>query len=104
MRLLVVEDEDDLVSALRVGLGRAGYAVDAALTVAEADGKLAVEPYDLVVLDIMLPDGDGFELCRRLRAGELRRPVGREARILVLTARGGLADRVRGSTPAPTTT
>ena len=69
MRLLVVEDEADLLSALRVGLGRAGYAVDTALRVAEAERKLAVEPYDLVVLDLMLPDGDGFELCRQIRAG-----------------------------------
>ena len=90
MRLLVVEDEADLVSALKVGLGRAGYAVDTALTVAEAERKLAVEPYDLVVLDLMLPDGDGFELCRTIRAG------GRGVRVLMLTARGALADRVRG--------
>jgi DNA-binding response OmpR family regulator len=96
MRLLVVEDEADLASALRVGLGRAGYAVDTALTVAAAEGKLAVEPYDLVVLDLMLPDGDGFELCRRLRSGDLSGPSVRPARVLVLTARGGLADRVRG--------
>jgi len=99
MRLLVVEDEADLVSALRVGLARAGYAVDTALTVAEAERKLAVEPYDLVVLDLMLPDGDGFELCRRLRSGSLgagRAGPGRDARILVLTARGALVDRVRG--------
>jgi DNA-binding response OmpR family regulator len=90
MRLLVVEDEADLVSALKVGLGRAGYAVDTALTVAEAGPKLAVEPYDLVVLDLMLPDGDGFELCRQIRAS------GKDVRILVLTARAALADRVRG--------
>jgi DNA-binding response OmpR family regulator len=96
MRLLVVEDEADLVSALRVGLGRAGYAVDTALTVAGAEAKLAVEPYDLVVLDLMLPDGDGFELCRRLRSGQLPGPSVRDVRILVLTARGALADRVRG--------
>jgi DNA-binding response OmpR family regulator len=91
MRLLVVEDEADLVSALKVGLSRAGYAADTALTVAEAERKLAVEPYDLVVLDLMLPDGDGFELCRRIRA-ERQGAV----RILVLTARAALADRVRG--------
>ena len=90
MRLLVVEDEADLVAALRVGLSRAGYAVDTALSVAEAGPKLAVEPYDLVVLDLMLPDGDGFELARQIRAGR------RDVRILVLTARGALADRVRG--------
>ena len=90
MRLLVVEDEADLVSALRVGLARAGYAVDTALTIAEAERKLAVEPYDLVVLDLMLPDGDGSELCRQIRAG------GHGTRVLMLTARGTLTDRVRG--------
>jgi DNA-binding response OmpR family regulator len=91
MRLLVVEDEADLVSALKVGLDRAGYAVDTALTVFDAERKLAVEPYDLVVLDLMLPDGDGFELCRQIRAARQG-----AVRILVLTARGALADRVRG--------
>jgi DNA-binding response OmpR family regulator len=91
MRLLVVEDEADLVSALKVGLGRSGYAVDTALSVAEAERKLAVEPYDLVVLDLMLPDGDGFGLCRTIRAGDQA-----GTRILMLTARGALADRVRG--------
>jgi len=97
MRLLVVEDEEDLVSALKVGLGRAGYAVDTALGVAEAEAKLAVEPYDLVVLDLTLPDGDGFELCRRMRRGEPGgAPSGRDVRILMLTARSRLADRVRG--------
>ncbi len=97
MRLLVVEDEEGLASALRVGLGRAGYAVDIALGVAEAEAKLAVEPYDLIVLDLTLPDGDGFELCRRVRRGEpAGAPAGRDVRILMLTARSGLADRVRG--------
>ena len=93
MRLLVVEDEADLAAALRAGLGRAGYAVDTAGTIADAERKLLVEPYDLLVLDMVLPDGDGFELCRRIRAGGLGE---RDVRILVLTARGGLADRVRG--------
>ena len=89
MRLLVVEDEADLVSALKVGLGRAGYAVDTALTVAEAGPKLAVEPYDLVVLDLMLPGLDGYEVCRRVQA---ERPV----LVLMLTARDEEADVVVG--------
>ena len=96
MRLLVVEDEEDLVSALRVGLGRAGYAVDNALDLAEAEAKLAVEPYDLIVLDT-LPDGDGFELCRRVRRIEPAGAAsGRDMRILMLTAGSRLANRVRG--------
>ncbi|MEU9333514.1 response regulator transcription factor [Streptomyces sp. NPDC048290] len=90
MRLLVVEDEEDLVAALRVGLVRAGYAVDVAPDVDTAGEKLAVNDYDLVLLDLNLPDGDGFAVCRSIRAS----PGG--PRILMLTARDRLADRVRG--------
>ncbi|MEV8594158.1 response regulator transcription factor [Streptomyces sp. NPDC052012] len=90
MRLLVVEDEEDLVVALRVGLVRAGYAVDVAPDVDTATEKLAVNEYDLVLLDLNLPDGDGFAVCHAVRAT----PGG--PRILMLTARDRLADRVRG--------
>src|SRR5918992_2031443 len=96
MRLLVVEDAQDLASALRVGLGRAGYAVDIALTGADAVAKLGVNAYDLLVLDLNLPDTDGFTLCRGMRDGSIAGPSGNELRILMLTARGELADRVRG--------
>lgn len=68
MRLLVVEDEEDLVVALKVGLVRAGYAVDIAPDVDTATEKLAVNDYDLVLLDLNLPDGDGFSVCRAVRA------------------------------------
>lgn len=90
MRILAVEDEADLVAALRVGLVRAGYAVDAAPDVDSALEKLSVNEYDLVLLDLMLPDGDGFAVCRAIRA------VPGGPRILMLTARDRLADRVRG--------
>jgi DNA-binding response OmpR family regulator len=96
MRLLVVEDAHDLASALRVGLGRAGYAVDIALTGADAAEKLGVHTYDLLVLDLSLPDIDGFTLCRGVRDGSIASPSGQDLRILMLTARGELADRVRG--------
>ncbi|WP_433555229.1 response regulator transcription factor [Pseudonocardia xinjiangensis] len=96
MRLLLVEDDADLASALRVGLGRAGYAVDIALTGGDAAAKLAVNTYDLLVLDLNLPDVDGFTLCRRIRDGTIAGPSGAELRILMLTARGELTDRVRG--------
>ncbi|MDH2425450.1 response regulator transcription factor [Sphaerisporangium sp. TRM90804] len=92
MRLLVVEDEEDLVDALRVGLVRAGYAVDVAYDVAQAQEKLQVNSYDLVLLDLNLPDGDGFELCRAVRRAE----YGQAVRILMVTARDRLDDRVRG--------
>jgi DNA-binding response OmpR family regulator len=96
MRLLLVEDEEDLVETVRPRLVRDGYAVDVACTAAEAAEKLPLNDYDLLVLDLRLPDGDGLELCRRIRAGELDPPGGPELRILMLTARAGLEDRVRG--------
>jgi DNA-binding response OmpR family regulator len=89
-RLLLVEDDAKLVRALTVGLGREGYAVDAAET-GDAALKLAgANDYDAVVLDVMLPGIDGFTVCRQLR-GE-----GRWMPVLMLTARTGVSDRIRG--------
>ncbi|HEY7486735.1 MAG TPA: response regulator transcription factor [Streptosporangiaceae bacterium] len=96
MRLLVVEDEEDLVEAVRLGLVRAGYAVDVAQDTAAATEKLYANSYDLMLLDLNLPDGDGFELCRSIRRGDLSGLAGADLRILMLTARDRLADRVRG--------
>jgi DNA-binding response OmpR family regulator len=90
VRVLLVEDELKLARAVRRGLQQEGYAVDVAAT--GNDGlHLATEVrYDAVVLDVMLPGLDGFEVCRRMRAG------GRWAPVLMLTARDGIADRVAG--------
>ncbi|MCZ7422745.1 MULTISPECIES: response regulator transcription factor [unclassified Micromonospora] len=96
MRLLVVEDEEDLAGALRVGLARAGYAVDLAADAAQAYDLLLVNAYDLMLLDVNLPDGDGFAVCRAIRSGAVEVAGGRDLRVLMLTARGGLGDRVRG--------
>ncbi|MFF5078301.1 response regulator transcription factor [Actinoplanes sp. NPDC000266] len=96
MRLLVVEDEEDLAEGLRVGLARTGYAVDVAGDVAQAYDRLTVNEYDLMLLDVNLPDGDGFALCRSLRTGQTPTPGQGDLRVLMLTARGGLDDRVRG--------
>src|SRR5687768_2106454 len=96
MRLLVVEDEEDLADGLRVGLARTGYAVDVALDAAQAYDHLTVNDYDLMLLDVNLPDGDGFSLCRAVRTGAVPTPGGGDLRVLMLTARGGLEDRVRG--------
>ena len=95
MRLLIVDDEPDLVGALRYGLEQAGYAVDTALTGADAEQRLAANAYDLVVLDLNLPDRDGLALCRDLRAGADGHTP-REVRILMLTARSSLPARVAG--------
>jgi DNA-binding response OmpR family regulator len=96
MRLLLVEDEKDLAGALRVGLERAGYAVDVAGDAADAYERLAVNAYDLMLLDINLPDTDGFTVCRALRRGEVEVAGGPGLRMLMLTARGALRDRIRG--------
>jgi DNA-binding response OmpR family regulator len=96
MRLLLVEDEEDLVATIRPVLVREGYAVDAAGGMEAAREKLACNTYDVMVLDLNLPDGDGYELCLALRRNELETPAGPDLRVLMLTARDGLGDRVRG--------
>ena len=95
MRLLVVEDEQDLAEAIALGLRREGYAVDVAHDGEEALVKAAVYPYDLVCLDLNLPRVDGREVCRRLRRAE-RHDEEPAPRVLMLTARDALADRVAG--------
>jgi DNA-binding response OmpR family regulator len=96
VRLLVVEDEPDLANAVARGLRRDGHAVDVALTAADADLKLRTAGYDLVCLDWSLPDGFGITLCRQLVSGELPTFEGERPRILMLTARDGVEDRVTG--------
>jgi DNA-binding response OmpR family regulator len=96
MRLLLVEDEVDLAEAVQIGLKRAGYAVDHATTVAAAYERLTVNAYDLLLLDLMLPDGDGFAVCKAIRDGTMPVIGGSDLRVLMLTARGSLDDRVRG--------
>ena len=90
MRLLVVEDEARIIEVLRAALGRAGFVVDAAETVAEARAMLPLIPYDAVILDLGLPDGDGLALLAGLRRNGSRIPV------LVLTARDAVEARVTG--------
>lgn len=90
MRVLVVEDDESLGDVLERGLREEGHAVDLERTVAGADLALQVSEYDLVVLDLGLPDGDGLTLCWQLRSS------GSPVRVLVLTARDTLADTVSG--------
>ena len=90
MRMLVVEDDSLLAEGLTRVLGRSGHAVDNVRTGIQADNALRTTAYELVVLDVGLPDIDGFEVLRRLRAR--RSP----ATVLVLTARDAVEDRVHG--------
>lgn len=90
MRLLVVEDEVRMAALLQRGLEEEGYAVDVVGDGVDALWMGTEVDYDAIVLDVMLPGLDGFEVCRRLRASQRWMPV------LMLTARTGVEDRVRG--------
>lgn len=90
MRILLVEDDRSLADALARGLKEHGYAVDLAATGEDALLLARSEPYDLLVLDVMLPLLDGYEVCRQLRAD------GSTVPLLMLTARDSVDDRVGG--------
>ena len=96
MRLLVVEDEADLAAALVRGLARRGHAVDSVATILDAELALSSVEYDLVVLDWNLPDGRGVDLCRRIRTSQVTTYGELSPKILILTARDAVDDRVAG--------
>ena len=93
MRILVVDDEVDLAEAVATGLRREGYAVDVAHGGADALERVSLQPYDLVCLDLTMPDVDGLEVCASLRENP---PEGGSPRILMLTARDAVDDRILG--------
>lgn len=90
MRVLVVEDNRRLNDSLRMSLNEDGYAVDSAYDGLEGEELAKLTPYDLIILDIMLPKKDGVTVCRDLRAGRVKTPI------LMLTARDTIEDRVEG--------
>jgi DNA-binding response OmpR family regulator len=90
MKLLLVDDEPDLLDQLVKMLTRQRYDVDTAADGAAALDKLFENPYDLVVLDIMLPKTDGLTVLKEMRAAGIRTPV------IMLTAKGAVEDKVRG--------
>ena len=90
MRLLVVEDSSKMASILRRGLTEEGYAIDVVSNGVDAVWMATEESFDAIILDVVLPDIDGFEVCRRLRR------AARWAPLLMLTARDDVSDRVRG--------
>jgi len=90
VRVLVVEDEPRMSMLLQRGFREEGYAVDVAGDGTDGLWMATEQDYDAIVLDIMLPELDGIEVCRRLRAESRWAPV------LLLTARDGVDDRVRG--------
>jgi DNA-binding response OmpR family regulator len=90
MRILVAEDHPSLARSIADGLRDDGYAVDLTFDGNEALHLAASNPYDAIVLDVMLPGRDGFNIIQTLRRREVRTPI------LCLTARDGVTDRVKG--------
>ncbi|KAB2732545.1 DNA-binding response regulator [Ochrobactrum sp. 695/2009] len=90
MRILVVEDDTILLDGLTVGLGLAGFTVDAVSNCCDAEAALAAQNYNAVVLDLMLPDGSGLDILKSMRRGRDETPV------LLLTARDQVPERIAG--------
>lgn len=90
MRILIVEDDQQLSQSLRRGLEEAGMAADAVEDGADALAVATTTAYDVIVLDVMLPDRDGFGVCRGLRERRVETPI------LMLTGRDAIEDRVQG--------
>jgi DNA-binding response OmpR family regulator len=90
MRILVIEDNHRLNSSLQMNLAHEGYSVDTAYDGQEGQDIAELTPYDLIILDILLPKKDGLEVCRELRRRRIHTPI------LLLTARDSVDDRVQG--------
>lgn len=90
MRILIIEDDKSLALLLRRSLTEEGYAVDTAYDGEEGELLASSVPYDVVILDILLPGKDGLEVCRNLRLKKVN------TRILMLTAKDSINDKVKG--------
>lgn len=90
MRALIVEDNVKMAEGIRAGLEQAGIAVDIVHNGAEGEDLAAAVPFDAILLDLMLPDRDGFEVCRNLRRRKVATPI------LMLTALSATEDKVLG--------
>lgn len=90
MRILVVEDEHRIAHSLQKGLEQEKYAVDVAYTGTEGYDLASTEEYDLIILDIMLPEMDGITICKKVREQKIHTPI------LLLTAKSQVHDKVQG--------
>lgn len=90
MRILVVEDEHKIANSIKKGLEQESYAVDTAYTGNDGYDLASSENYDLLILDVMLPEISGIEITKKLREENIHTPI------LMLTARGQLSDKVEG--------
>ena len=90
--ILVVDNDEDIVELVREILETEGYRVESALNVSQTEEFLRNNDPDLIVLDVLLPDGDGYELCRRIT----KNPRTSKTPVLLLTGKSSLDDRLRG--------
>ena len=90
MRVLLVEDDPGLAAIIKTGFGEQGVQVVTESTYADGQMKAVLGTFDVIILDVMLPGGNGFDLCRELRKREVATPI------LMLTARDTVDDRVAG--------
>lgn len=90
MRILIVEDERKIANSIKKGLEQEKYAVDIAFNAITGYDLASEEEYDVIVLDLMLPDGNGLEICTRLRKNNNSTPI------LILTAKGQIKDKIEG--------
>src|SRR5881296_4733603 len=90
MRVLLVEDDPGLAAVVKTGLGEHGVQVVTVANFADGKMKALLGTFDVIILDVMLPGGSGFDLCRELRSREIATPI------LMLTARDTVDDRVAG--------
>jgi len=90
MRILIVEDNPKMATAVQRGLQETGYAVDVSHTGSDAEEMAVIESYDLILLDLMLPDRDGIEVCRNLRRRKIATPI------IMLTALSATEEKIDG--------
>ena len=90
MQILIVEDEEKIANFLRRGLMEESYAIDVAKTGEEAIYKFEINSYDCIILDVMIPKGDGIEACRNIRFKNTHIPI------LMLTAKAAVEDKIAG--------
>lgn len=90
MRVLVVEDEHKIANAIKKGLEQEAYAVDVAYTGSDGFDLASTEEYDVLILDLMLPEIDGLQICKKIREKKIHTPI------LILTAKGDVSEKVEG--------
>ena len=90
MKILIIEDDRSLLENTQTQFVKAGFGVDAAATADEGLSLLDVNEYDSIVLDINLPDGNGFEICEKVRKQENTTPI------IIMTARDAVSDKIKG--------